>query len=387
MVARTLLEASYVTNTLSSADYVRHAVKDCASALRETSKVLWPRIKASVRRRNAQTIAIASGRSLRIFNRISLGAELALPKYSPVGSCIYCDSKAYSRRPGIRTHPLGAEHIVPEGIGGTLELPEASCQEHEDTTGRLVEGDVLGRTLKALRAHLKLKKKGSGPHPKTLPLDAKVDGSQRQVDIPIEDYPIVFHMLHFPPPSYVPNNSSPGKVVDGMAMATLQYDQNGLYKKYRISGFTGTSWDSQMFSRMLAKIGHALVVAELGSTTFRPLLLNFICDGDVRAMNLIGGEPHDTPVLKSKALHELAIGYQRVNGTTYVVARVQLFAPHGGPRYYVVVGESLESSIARVRRVFSSRISRMLARKNSRSLSDRSTQRLGVWGSMRSIFR
>lgn len=361
-VARALLEASYRTNALSSYDYVQQALKDCASALSETSKVIWKRIKTSIRWKSAQAVAVASGRSLRIFKRIGIGSEFEAAKYAAVGSCIYCNSKAYSSRPGIRTHPLGAEHIVPEGIGGMLELPQASCQKHEDITGRLVEGDVLGRTLKAFRAHLQLKKKGSGPHPKSLPLDAKIDGKEQRIDIPIEDYPIIFMMLHFPPPSFVPSNTSPGRVVDGIIAATLRYDQRLLYQKYRISGFSNAPWDSQMFSRMLAKIGHSLAAAEIGVAAFRPLLLDFIRDGNVRAMNLIGGEPNDTPTPKSTALHELAIGYQRGKQVTYVVARIQLFARHGGPRYYVVVGESRESSIARTRRVFSSRISRMPAR-------------------------
>ena len=92
-----------------------------------------------------------------------------------------------------------------------MEIPEASCQIHEDTTGRRVEGDVLGRTLKALRVHLKLKKKGSGPHPKTLMLDAKIEGKEQKIEVATEDYPIIFMMLHYEPYSFVPNQHATGQ--------------------------------------------------------------------------------------------------------------------------------------------------------------------------------
>jgi 5-methylcytosine-specific restriction endonuclease McrA len=40
--------------------------------------------------------------------------------YDPVGKCIYCRSDRLSG-------PLTREHIIPESLGGGLELPEASC--------------------------------------------------------------------------------------------------------------------------------------------------------------------------------------------------------------------------------------------------------------------
>lgn len=361
-VARSLIDASYEARSLSSWGFVSEGLLDCAAIVRGTGTVIGQRVVAAMRRNWSELRAILAGRSLRIFSRIAIGADTSVPEYLPFQECIYCGSQVYSTKPGIRTTPLGAEHIVPGGLGGTLELPEASCQKCEDTTGRLVEGDVLGRTLKALRVHLRLKKKGSGPHPKSLPIDAMIDGKNQKMELPIEDYPIVFGMLHFEPPSFVPSHVDLGRVVIGYTMAVLKHDQKALYKKYKITGFSTASWDSQMFTRMLAKIGHSLAVANLGKGAFKPLLLDLICEGQVRAMNLVGGSPIDTPLRDSKALHELDLGYQRMNGVTYVVARIRLFASHGGPRYHVVVGEALESRIAIVRRVLSSRISRIPAR-------------------------
>jgi hypothetical protein len=56
-------------------------------------------------------------------------------------------------------------------------------------------------------------------------------------------------------------------------------------------------------------------------------------------------------------LHELGLGYQRANGNDYVVAKIRLFADHGGPTYFVVAGESLEAPIGKFKRVFSNMIS------------------------------
>ena len=95
-----------------------------------------------------------------------------------------------------------------------------------------------------------------------------------------------------------------------------------------------------MLCRMLAKIGHSFAVAELGERKFRPLLCDLIRKGEIAALNLIGGAPEWQGQRKSKALHEIGLGYQHHNGKTYVVAKIRLFAAHDGPAYYVVVGDS-----------------------------------------------
>jgi hypothetical protein len=78
-------------------------------------------------------------------------------------------------------------------------------------------------------------------------------------------------------------------------------------------------------------------------------------------MRFIGGTQISV-IVPPTTLHYLALGYQKIKGETYLVAHVRLFAGYGGPTYAVIVGQSLESPMARFKRVFSSRISRMLAR-------------------------
>ncbi|MEY9359594.1 hypothetical protein ABH994_002315 [Bradyrhizobium yuanmingense] len=310
------------------------------------------RCKSALYKRLKAIRSVLAGRSIFTFQGTSIKRGDIRSKYPPVGTCIYCGSSTYSAKPHVRKHPLGLEHIVAEGIGGTLELPEASCQDCEDATGRLVEGQVLGSTLKALRAHFNLKKPGSGRHPSTLPLSTRVNGIDRTVEIPTEDYPIIFNMLVYPAPDVANVNTEQGRAVIGAAVAVLKFDQFELFRKYGISTFSSAIWDNQMLTRLLAKIAHSYAFAELGEGKFSPRLLGLIRDGDISAMNLVGGDEalNDGRALSS-ALHELALGYQRINGAVYVVARIRLFASNGGPFYLVVVGESLETRTARAIRI------------------------------------
>jgi hypothetical protein len=47
-------------------------------------------------------------------------------KYHPIGHCIYCGG----------TSGLSREHILPFGLSGTAELPEASCERCRKITGQ-----------------------------------------------------------------------------------------------------------------------------------------------------------------------------------------------------------------------------------------------------------
>jgi hypothetical protein len=336
---------------------------DCRSDLRRLGGVVSARLKASSRRRATSFSVWLSGRSLRVFRTIRVTPGSAqTTRYRAVGRCIYCGSTVYSTRPGDRTSPLGLEHIIAEGLGGDVELPESSCKDCEHATGAVTENDVVGRTMKALRVYLNLRKRKAGAHPQTLPLDATIDGKDGRINLPIADYPIIFMMLVYPPPKFVADATSGGKIVVGATAAIVQYDAAMLFAKYKITGATTAYWDNVMLCRMLAKIGHSLAAAELTVNAFAAGHIDLIRFGNVASMNMIGGAPAYAKSRHSTALHELALGYQRHKGKDYVVASIRLFADRGGPTYHVVVGESLESPIARFRRVLSNKISSMLAR-------------------------
>ena len=66
-------------------------------------------------------------------------AKLVLP---PANICIYCQSK---------DHDGSHEHIVPEGLNGRMELPNATCAECKVKINRQVEGPLLSTHYKRLR--------------------------------------------------------------------------------------------------------------------------------------------------------------------------------------------------------------------------------------------
>jgi hypothetical protein len=213
--------------------------------------------------------------------------------------------------------------------------------------------------MKALRVYLKLKKSGSGPPPKTLPLEATIFGEEKTIQVPIEDYPILFCMFAFGPFNIEGSGGTP--MVVSVCPIHLRHDETALFQKFGVGAFATPYWDNHMICRMLAKIGHSLAVAELGKDNFSPLLTNLICNGDQHSMRFIGGAS-DATTETPGTLHRVALGFQKIKSRTYVIAHVRLFASYGSPTYSVVVGESLESPMARVKRVFSNRISRTPAR-------------------------
>jgi hypothetical protein len=260
-LGRIIVGASWKTRQAASLS-LGLLLKEFGSDLRAWWPLAWDRFAAPIRLRTKLLLDWVTGNSFRPFRAILIGPGLPVPKYPRFGKCIYCGETVYSHDPLIRKTPLGAEHIIAEGLGGAVELEEASCQKCEEATGAVVEGDVLGRTMKAIRVHLKLKKSGSGPHPKVLPLPVTGFNQQGSVQIPIEDYPIVFYMIAYAPPNI--------DAADGMPMATsalivrIKHDAQTLFQKYGVTNFASAHLDNVMMCRMLAKIGHALAVAEIG---------------------------------------------------------------------------------------------------------------------------
>ena len=130
-LARTMLAASWrVRSSLSLRRLLWGALKDFGFDIRGWAGVFSARLKASSRRLAISFLSWVSGRSLRVFRTIVVSPNRGVPKYPAANKCIYCDADVYSVKPGVRRHPLGAEHIIAEGIGGTIEIPLASfCRE------------------------------------------------------------------------------------------------------------------------------------------------------------------------------------------------------------------------------------------------------------------
>jgi hypothetical protein len=91
------------------------------------------------------------------------------------------------------------------------------------------------------------------------------------------------------------------------------------------------------FCQMLAKIGHAFAVAELGIDSFRPFLIPYIVRSELSDCDkYIGGRGEDEMV--SSELHELSL-IAGGSDHEFVVVRIRLLAKLGTPTYFLVVGE------------------------------------------------
>jgi hypothetical protein len=73
----------------------------------------------------------------------------------PMGHCIYCDSPDYRAK---KDRKLAEEHVVAEGLGGSLVLREAVCEECEIAITRF-EPAILRTVLYAPRVHLGIRRK------------------------------------------------------------------------------------------------------------------------------------------------------------------------------------------------------------------------------------
>lgn len=244
-------------------------------------------------------------------------------RYAPVGFCVYC---------GARGVPLGREHIVPYGLGGTMILPDASCKKCEAITGA-IEQQCLRRILGDLR---KWRGIGGRKHKDTYkpkPMLIEVDGRVEMFDVVVPEKRLDFTCLHALPEPTILRGHPPLSIVTwpldwvwvnaALGKEAQQAALEGTPNAQRV--YVQADFHPEIFSKMLAKIGHAFAVAELGLDRFKPLLPNAILAKEPWfPCYLVGGDP--TPVQASEYSNE--VGLRRSNSATgqqYLIARIRLF--------------------------------------------------------------
>lgn len=247
--------------------------------------------------------------------------------YSPVGRCIYCAKSAEEAGPG----GLQEEHIIPFALGGTLELPEASCERCAKET-HAFEGYCAGKMFKPARTHFHWRSRKS-KRPNKLRIGPPFGDAGQE--IPVADHP---------PMIALPTFQAPG-ILFGLKKEEGTFAQTGVqlcfgpgfrerWERLGRKADISTPFTIDTFGRMLAKIAHSYVVAELGVDGFTPFLPGLILGESAYYSYYIG-----SPVgLENPApeLHTLKL--DRLN--EMIVVYVRLYAKFGGPSYMVVVGQS-----------------------------------------------
>jgi len=232
--------------------------------------------------------------------------------FPPHGSCIYCGAKT----------DLTTEHIIPESLGGLLEMPEASCATCASITTKF-EQRFARNMYWPLR--LKLGIKGKRHRRKKRPTHWNVcvdDGMTSQTfPVAIDDLPTMYYTVEMPPHGIVvghlPSDSNPEmKILFKVNREELErFGKQMDAGQWQITHFF--DWDA--FNLQLAKIAHGITVAACGSIGLELLLPKIIFGKAKTYSHFIGGI-----VGPSSFQNELTLFIKPLNREQYVSCYITL---------------------------------------------------------------
>ena len=256
--------------------------------------------------------------------------KLRTTRFAAVGRCIYCGSDGGQ-------DGLSEEHIIPLSLGGVAVLPEASCASCRDKTSE-VERHCARDMFGVLRIKGGYPTRRPAQRPTKLPIVFRLDGQEAAIDVPIDQYPDILVMPHFPQPGMLRGAALSTSWEGGVIIAQTQKPTRMVGADEAVVSSYLNPWT---FTRFLAKIAHGLAVLRYGVDGFRPLLIDHILAGDRHAPHLIGG--HTQSYLPDEGTeHDLAM-YTLTSdqGDRMIVAQIRLFAYRKTPTYTVVTGIAL----------------------------------------------
>jgi hypothetical protein len=271
-----------------------------------------------------------------------------MPIGKPPGRCIYCGS----------TDGLTDEHIVAFCLATDAYVPKASCKKCAKETSYL-EGYAGRHIFGPLRIHFKIQSRRKKIE---LGLVDVTFHTERGVEIrrlPRERLPAILTLPILEPPGLF--HGRPPTPIKHYQHWTWTAD----YADARMAEFLKPGderwWipattNPLTFSRMLAKIAHALAVGRLGVDSFVPYLPPLILGKDDNAAHFIGGAAPPTiplpkvPYSEKTHHHTLTFGcFSSPGKPDLLVATVRLFLHIGSPTYSVIVGEPLPAAMAQLR--------------------------------------
>lgn len=261
------------------------------------------------------------------------------PPYQSVGRCIYCRSTTYDpARPHL---PLGEEHIIARGLGGDIELPEASCFACETAVNR-VETACINFMYAPIRAHLGLRSRKAKKKADRVWTHIEDDqGITKKQAIPTAEHPPSMLTPRFVYPTILGGlEPSEAMVATGIEWARApEFDE----RMQKIAGKMDVVPEikTQAYHLMLAKIGHAYAKAERRDT-FIPLLPDWIRGVTPYSAELCRFVGTDDERIEEPAgirRHVLAVeDAVGAKGEKLVLVRVRLFAAMSSIVHLVVAG-------------------------------------------------
>jgi hypothetical protein len=229
---------------------------------------------------------------------------------------------------------------VPYALNGNWILPKASCAKCAYITGQLIEQRVLRGELRHLRAALNFQTRKPAERPTLVRL--KADG--HDIDVPVQECPILMHFMRFPVPGILDGReSAPGINVIGTVTVRWGPDPKEFAAQHGIKELSGESTlRPAEFARMIAKIGYSWVVGRFGlKSVVDDLVSPVILGTSDRIGHLIGCASIHVPKPPTPNEHVLQpVTYKGgLSGEDRLLAvRIKLFADSPTPVYEVVLG-------------------------------------------------
>jgi hypothetical protein len=272
--------------------------------------------------------------------------------YLPYGSCIYC---------GAQEGKFTLEHIIPYALDGELVLPDAVCEPCQKITS-WAETQCLRETFLTARAKAGIRTRKPRQRPTVFPIGVVDEGQGelptnmeeanfRWSDLPLSEHPAPIMLPVLPKAGLLSGvEYGNGLSVTGLAAHSFQPQAP---EKPDGQCISLVPFRPDAFARMLAKIAHGLVVAELGLDALEPILPEYIIGGRADYSRVIGSTSLGR-ILRNRTVH-VPLHRDR----EFITAHIQLFAKYLRIPFEVVVGRMLNMnhyifSVTHQARIFSS---------------------------------
>jgi hypothetical protein len=276
--------------------------------------------------------------SYSVSNSLSLHPNVPAIRKGPIGKCIYCGATEF--KPGSNLS-LSEEHVVPEGLGARLILLEASCRSCAEQIN-VFETDMLRTLLLAPRRQMGIRGKKRKRDEKAYPLTVVVGGKDVTMQLPLAVHPtmLLLPILNAPGALCGRPQNRPG--IQGLSI----FELNNLEKNAGGHKIASPPLDTAHFCQLLAKMAHGYAVSCFGLDGFEPVLTDLILrkfgkENWVDCYHWVGGNPME--YAPNDALHLLGWGLGLVEGITYLVVVIRLFAKLETPIFHIVVGSPASS--------------------------------------------
>lgn len=247
----------------------------------------------------------------------------------PVGQCIYC---------GRSDRELSLEHIFPLALGGTYELPQASCARCASVINNQVENPISSQDWGWVREKVGLPTRGKTDR-RWVPVGTT---SGRKLKIPIADYPACSFSYNFGTARLLSGSKAEQKRDLLISTTDPEGKQDAACKvKYPDwDGVYSTRAKPQAFARLLAKVAWGWVVGFAGSNWFRESITPIILGATEDYTTHVGG---DMDGYQWDGAREGMPGFYirpESNSVAKVICDLRFINDDAAPHYHVVVGET-----------------------------------------------